>query len=154
METVAGAPRFFEEIAIGDRFESPEITVSEAEIVEFARRYDPQPMHVDPEAARAGFFGGLVASGWHTGSLTMRMIVESRLLGGHPVVGLGVEELRWLRPVRPGDRLRARCEICGRRESRSQPDRGLLRVRIETVDAQDRPVMVMVSTIVAPRRQP
>lgn len=151
MTTAADRPRLFEEIAVGDRFESPVLTLDEQSILAFARDYDPQPAHLDPEAAKRSFFGELVASGWHTAALTMRLIVEARPLGAEPVVGLGVEDLRWLKPVRPGDTLRVRGEVIERRLSRSMPDRGLVRLRIETVNGRGETVQSMISTILAPR---
>ena len=151
MAPASDRPRFFEEIAVGDRFESADLTVSEEDIVAFARAFDPQPAHVDSAAAQASFFGGLAASGWHTAALTMRLVVGSRILGAEPIVGLGVEELRWLKPVRPGDRLQVRSEVIERRLSRSMPRHGLLRVRIETVKGDGAVVQSMVTTILAPR---
>src|SRR5690606_1390232 len=124
----------YDEIAVGDGFESAEIEIDEAAIIDFARAFDPQPPHVDPDAASRSFFGGLAASGWHTASVTMRLLVDSAPLGAEPIVGLGVEQLQWLKAVRPGDRLRIRGEVLEKRLSRSMPARGLVRVRLETLN--------------------
>jgi len=118
--------RYFEDFRDGDAFELGEVRMDEAEMVEFARRYDPQPFHVDPDAAARSHFGGLIASGWHTGSLYMGLLVRALL---HDVASLGaggLEELRWLKPVRPGDVLRARFTILSKRESEKNPRRGTL----------------------------
>jgi acyl dehydratase len=118
----------------------------------FAAEIDPQPFHLDEGAARASPFGGLVASGWHTAALTMQLLVggELRVVGG--LIGLGAEDLRWPRPVHPGDVLRVECEVLDLRSSRSQPDRGLVRVRNTTLNQAGQPVMVQVVTLVVPRR--
>src|SRR3954465_3440395 len=117
-----------------------------------AAEFDPQPFHLDQDAARGSPFGGLVASGWHTAALTMRLLVggELRVVGG--LIGVGVEELRWPRPVRPGDVLRVESEVLGLRPSQSKPDRGIVRVRNTTLNGEGQPVMVQVVTMVVPRR--
>jgi len=125
---------YFEDYVPGDTHEFGTIKVTEAEIIEFAARYDPQPFHVDPAAAASGPFGGLIASGWHTASLMMRLLVENYL---SPVASLGspgVEELRWSKPVRPGDELRVRVTVLEARPSRSKPDRGLVRSGMEVLN--------------------
>jgi acyl dehydratase len=119
------------------------IRVDEAELIEFARRYDPQPFHIDADAAAKGAFGGLIASGWHTGSLMMRLLVEHYL---SPVSGLGspgLDEVRWLAPVRPGDTLSARVTILETRRSQSKPDRGLVRAKMEVLNQRREVVMSM-----------
>jgi acyl dehydratase len=118
----------------------------------FAAEFDPQPFHLDQDAARASLFGGLVTSGWHTAALTMRLLVagELRIVGG--LIGLGAEELRWPRPVRPGDVLRVESEVLGLRPSKSHPSRGVVRVRNTTLNQDREPVMVMVVTMIVPRR--
>jgi len=118
--------RYLEDFSEGQIIELGEETVREQEILDFARRFDAQPFHVDPEAARRSIYGGLIASGWHTGSLFMGMLVRSLL---HDVASLGaggLDELRWLKPVRPGDTLRGRLTVLGSRPSTKHPDRGLL----------------------------
>lgn len=125
-------PQYFEDLILEKAYGSDEILITEEDIVEFAIKYDPQPFHTDPDAARQSVFGELVASGWHTAALTMRLRVtgELRLAGGW--VGLGVEYLKWPKPVRPGDRLRAEMTVIEKRESKSNPRRGIIRVRTQT----------------------
>ena len=95
--------RYLEDLETGECWVSAPIAITQEDIVSFGRMYDPQPMHTDPEGAAQGPFGGLIASGWHIASLAMRMSVEARSFGGTPIIGAGVDELRWLQPVRPGD---------------------------------------------------
>ncbi len=135
--------RWFEDYRPGLVLEFGARTVEAAEIVEFASRYDPQPFHVDAEAAAGGAYGGLIASGWHTGSVMMRLLVEHYL---SPVASLGspgVDELRWLAPVRAGDTLSVRLTIVEARRSRSKPDRGLVRSLIEVLNQRREVVMSM-----------
>ncbi|NKQ54122.1 MaoC family dehydratase [Amycolatopsis sp. K13G38] len=126
---------YFEDYVPGSTHEFGTVKVTEADIIEFAAKYDPQPFHVDPAAAATGPFGGLIASGWHTVSLMMRLLVENYL---SPVASLGspgIDELRWSKPVRPGDELSARVTVVEARESKSKPDRGLVRSRIEVLNS-------------------
>jgi len=123
--------RHFEDYPVGASATYGPIEVSADEIVEFARRYDPQDFHVDAERAAAGPFGGLVASGWHTASLMMRVLVDRYLSKSASLGSPGVDELRWLAPLRPGDRLWVRVHIVEARRSQSKPDRGLVRSAIE-----------------------
>ncbi len=116
--------RYFEDFAEGQVHELGEVTVSEAEILDFARRFDPQPFHVDREAAKRSIFGGLIASGWHTGSIYMGLLVRGLLLDSASLGSAGVDELRWLKPVRPGDTLRARMTVTSLRPSERHPERG------------------------------
>jgi acyl dehydratase len=97
--------RYFEDLATGKRWVSAPVEITAQDIMAFGRDYDPQPMHTDPEAAARGPFGGLIASGWHLAALVMRLSVQARSFGGTPIIGAGVDELRWLQPVRPGDTL-------------------------------------------------
>jgi acyl dehydratase len=120
------------------------LEVTEAEIVAFASSFDPHDMHVDPEAARRGEFGGLIASGWHTTAMMMRLMVGGFLNQRASVASPGVDELRWLLPVRPGDQLRARFTVLSSRVSVSKPDRGLVRTRIELLNQRDEVVMSQV----------
>jgi acyl dehydratase len=146
------APLYFEDLAVGQMFGTGTVTVELEEVKAFAAEFDPQPFHLDEDAARGSPFGGLVASGWHTAALTMRLLVggELRVVGG--LIGLGVEELSWPRPVRPGDVLRVESEVLGLRPSNSKPDRGIVRVRNTTLNGEGQPVMVQVVTMVVPRR--
>jgi acyl dehydratase len=136
--------RWFDDFAVGERFEFGAYTVSADEIVEFARRYDPQPFHLDPEAGARSHFGGLVASGWNTSAVLMRLLCDHFIPPASSMGSPGVDEVRWLKPVRPGDTLHARSEIIECRPSQSKPDRGVLRARHELVNQQGEVVMTMV----------
>ncbi len=116
--------RYFEDLNDGDVFELGEMQMTEPEIVEFARRFDPQPFHLDHEAAAHSIFGGLVASGWHTGSTFMGLLVRGLLQDVASLGAGGLDELRWLKPVRPGDVLRGRYTVLSKRASTSRPERG------------------------------
>ena len=146
------APLYFEDLSVGQTFGTGTVPVEPETLKASAAEFDPQPFHLDEDAARASFFGGLVASGWHTAALTMKLLVggELQVVGG--LIGLGVEELRWPRPVHPGDVLGVRCEVLDVRPSKSQPDRGLVRVRNTTLNQDGEPVMVQVVTLIVPRR--
>jgi acyl dehydratase len=135
--------RHWEDFHVGDVTELGPVDVSQDEIVEFARRYDPQPFHIDPEAARNGPFGGLVASGWHTTSLFMGMFVRGILLDSASMGSPGVEEIRWLRPVRPGDRLAAHVTVTDVQESSTNPRRGTVFTASEVVNQDGHVVMTM-----------
>jgi acyl dehydratase len=149
---MSGEPLFFEDLELGRSYGSEEIEVGLDEVLEFARRYDPQPFHTDPVAARNSVFGELVASGWHTAALTMRLRVlsELRLAGGW--VGLGVESMRWPKPVKPGDRLLVEVEVLEKRESKSKPDRGIVRVRTSTFNQHGELVFETVTAQIVLRR--
>ena len=116
--------RYFEDFAEGQVYELGEASLSEAEILEFARKYDPQPFHVDEAAARKSMFGGLIASGWQTGSLYMGLLVRGLLLDASSLGSAGIDELRWLKPVRPGDMLRGRVTVTSLKPSSKDPNRG------------------------------
>ncbi len=135
--------RYFEDYRVGATYEFGELPVTEAEIMEFARRYDPQDFHTDPAAAAAGPFGGLIASGWMTAGLMMRLFADHYLSRNASLASPGVDELRWTRPVRPGDRLSIRVTVVEARRSRSKPDRGLVRSTIEVINQAREPVMTM-----------
>ena len=146
------ADLYFEDYVAGSVREFGPIVVHEAEILEFARRYDPQPIHTDPQWARNGPFGGLVASGWHTAAIMMRLVVDHYLPPAASLGSPGIDELRWLRPVRPGDELRVRVTVLEARPSRSKPDRGLLRSRIEVLAADGSAVMTLIALNMIRRR--
>ncbi len=129
--------RYFEDYVPGVTHDCGSVEVTEADILDFARRYDPQSFHVDVAAAADGPFGGLIASGWHTASLMMRLYADHYLSTVSSLGSPGVDELRWPRPVRPGSVLRLRATVTEARLSRSKPDRGLVRTRVELVDAGD-----------------
>jgi acyl dehydratase len=135
--------RWFEDYPKGAVFELGSVAVDEDEVIAFARRYDPQPFHVDPHAAKDSFFGGLVASGWHTGSLMMRLLALRYLSPASSLGSPGIDDLRWLRPVRPGDVLSVRASVIDANRSRSRPDRGVVLTAIEVRNQDDEPVMTM-----------
>lgn len=143
MSGVSFAPRHFEDYSVGSEFNGGPIAVDAAQIIAFAQRYDPQPFHVDPEAARASSFGGLIASGWHTVALTMKLLVEAYLSAESSLGSPGIDELRWIKPVRPGDTLSVRVVVEEARRSRSRPDRGLVRSAIEVRNQRGEMVMSM-----------
>jgi acyl dehydratase len=144
--------RYFEDFQLGEAWESPPVTVSADEIVAFGRGFDPQPMHTDAERAAAGPFGTLVASGWHIAALSMREFVKAGGYGATPMVGLGIDELRWRAPVRAGDVLVVRREVAELRRSSSDPMQGIVRTRV-TVRRQDGTVaMSLVSAGRVPAR--
>jgi acyl dehydratase len=117
---------FFEDFAVGQRYETPGITVSEADIIAFARQFDPQYFHLDPAAAAKSAFGGLVASGLQTLSLTMRLFFELNLWERAIIASPGMEDVRWLAPLRPGDTMRSVVEVSAVKRSHSKPDRGVV----------------------------
>ena len=134
----------FEDIQPGQVYELGARTVTEDELIAFARDFDPQPFHVDPEAAKESVFGGLIASGWHTGAIWMRMYVDT-MLGAAARGSPGIEELRWLAPVRPGDTLTGRLTVLEATPSATKPDRGTIRIRGEMVNQDGVTVMAMTS---------
>lgn len=124
--------RYLEDFKIGDRIESGKFTVTRELIRTFARQYDPQPMHLDEAAARESVFGELVGSGWQTLAVTMRLLVDARLLGGTPIVGAEFKDMRFHAPVHPGDTLQASAEVVGIRPSTSRRDRGFMDMVVTT----------------------
>jgi acyl dehydratase len=143
---------FLDDLAVGQQFTSGTATMTETDIIAFARQFDPQSFHTDPEAAKSTFFQGLAASGWHTAALTMRLLVEGgpRLAGG--MIGAG-GEIAWPKPTRPGDTLHVVTTIEEITPSRSRPERGMVRLRSETVDQDGNVAQVLVSKQVVQRRQ-
>jgi acyl dehydratase len=137
--------RWLEDFEVGDKATFGLTRVSAEDIKAFARQFDPQPFHLDEEAGKATPFGGLVASGWHTAALCMRMMVDQMGQKSGSIGSPGVDELRWLKPVRPGDELSVRSEVLEVAPSRSKPDRGVLRVRYEVVNQSGESVMSMVA---------
>ena len=138
---VPAEDRYFEDYAPGAVFEYGAIPVTETEIVEFAGRFDPQYIHIDRERAVQGPFGGLIASGWHTAAMMMRLIVDNSLPQRASLGSPGIDELRWLKPVRPGDVLSIRLSVLEVTRSRSKPDRGVVRTLCEVLN-QDREVVL------------
>jgi acyl dehydratase len=137
--------KWFEDYVVGTTAEHGSVRVEEAELVDFGRRFDPQPFHVDRDAAATGPFGGLIASGWHTCALMMRLFAREYLSPVSSLGSPGVDELRWLRPVRPGDQLTLRTTVEEARPSRSKPDRGLVRTRVELVGPGGDVVLRMIA---------
>ena len=143
---------FLEDLSVGQRFRTGRRSLELADIQAFARAYDPQPFHTDPVAAKTTIFGELVASGWHTMAVTMRLIVDGEAQLAWGFAGAGVEALDWPNPVRPGDTLRAESEVVEVRPSKSKPDRGLARIRTTTYNQRDEPVLVVTAKIIVPKR--
>jgi acyl dehydratase len=133
--------RYFEDYALGTTYECGSVSLDEASIVSFAQEFDPQPFHVDAVAAAAGPFGGLIASGWHTAGLVMRLLVDNYLSVEASLGAPGLDELRWPYPVRPGDTLTVRATVIESRKSLSKPDRGIVRTLVEAVNQDGRTVM-------------
>ena len=146
--------RYLEDFAAGQTFGSGNLRIDSERIKAFAAEFDPQPFHLDEEAARDTIFRGLAASGWHTAALTMRLLVEGEFRPADGILGVGFDELSWPRPVRPADELHVESEVLEVRPSKSRPDRGLIRVRTTTFNQNDEPVQVSVGNLVVPRRSP
>ncbi len=145
--------RYFEDYVPGAVHTAGAIAVTESEIVEFARRYDPQPMHIDPDAAARGRFGGLIASGWHTGAMMMRLFADNFLSSASSLASPGLDELRWHLPVRPGDTLSLRVTIIEARPSRKNPEQGVVRSLVEVLN-QNGAVVMSLQPISLVRRRP
>jgi acyl dehydratase len=142
---------FLEDLRVGQRFSSGAHTVDSAQIKAFAAQFDPQPFHLDGEAAKPTLFGGLAASGWHTAAITMKLLVESGLPLSGGIIGSG-GEISWPKPTRPGDTLSVVSEIEEVTPSRSRPDRCMIRVRSETRNQRGETVQVLIAKLVVPRR--
>jgi acyl dehydratase len=143
---------YFDDLEVGRKIATPTTTVSADDIVRFAREFDPQPYHLDHAAALGSPLKGLAASGWHTAALLMRLLCETRPFGPNPLLGLGVDELRWLAPVRPGDELHAIGEVLSLTPSTSRPDRGTVRIRWTLYNQRDEPVYSAIPIAIVPRR--
>jgi len=147
--------RYLDDFAVGQRFGGQtRLRVDSERIKSFAAEFDPQPFHLDEQAATESFFGGLAASGWHTAAMTMRLLVDSELRPAGGIVGAGFDEFRWSLPVRPGDELRVESEILEVRPSKSRPTQGMLKVRTSTLNQRGEIVQVTVGSLVVPRRRP
>jgi acyl dehydratase len=146
--------RYLEDYTPGAVYEYGYITVSEADILDFARAFDPQPIHVDPDFAAQGPFGGLIASGWHTAAIMMRMFAGHCLSRVASLASPGIDELRWPAPVRPGDSLRLRATVVEARRSRSKPDRGLVRTKAELINQNDQTVLELTAMNIIRARHP
>ena len=147
--------QYYEDIAVGTRASFGRYAVTREEVIAFAQAYDPQPFHLDDAAAAATHFGRLSASGWHTCAMTMRMLVENMKNNRQAGLGSpGIDELRWLRPVFPGDVLRCETEVLEKRRSQSRPDMGLFKSRLAVFNQDDVPVMTMISNGMISVRDP
>jgi acyl dehydratase len=143
---------YLEDFEVGQTFGSGRLCMQEERIKSFAAEFDPQPFHLDPAAARQTIFHGLAASGWHTAAVTMRLLVESEFRPAGGVVGAGFDEIRWPRPVRPGDQLRIESQVLEVRPSKSHSDRGLIKLRTTTLNQDGEAVQVSVGNLLVPRR--
>ena len=146
-----GKKKYLEDFEVGETLELGSCHVTREEILEFARRYDPQPFHVDEAAARQSIYGGLIASGWHTTAMLMRLLVDG-MAGVNSMGSPGTDEIRWLKPVRPGDTLTARAVVLDVVPSRSKPDRGHMRAAYEVFNQKGEKVMTMISRGIYTRR--
>jgi acyl dehydratase len=144
--------RFLEDLAPGDAFESGRLTVTADAILAFAREYDPQPFHTDPVAAQTSFFGRLIASGWHTAALTMKLLNGAGMDIAGGIIGAGAEELRWPAPLAPGDAIHVRVEILASRASKSRPEIGIVRARVRTLREDGAAVQDMIANLVVPAK--
>ncbi|HVA32736.1 MAG TPA: MaoC family dehydratase [Candidatus Baltobacteraceae bacterium] len=144
--------RYLNDFTVGDCFESGSYQITYEEALEFARLYDPQPFHLYTGEAARSIFGELVISGWHTAAVTMRLVVDTGVLRETGVIGTGIDDLRWLAPVKPGDTLRVRGEIVGLAPWPGKPHRGTLRVKMQTVNQDDVVVLSQIANLVLPVR--
>lgn len=144
--------RYLEDFQPGQKFGSGRLSVEAARIKSFAAEFDPQPFHIDEATARDTFFKGLAASGWHTAAMTMRLLVDGEFKPAGGVIGAGFDEMRWPRPVRPGDELHVETEVLEVRASKSRPEQGVIKVRTTTLNQNGEPVQVLVGYLVVPRR--
>jgi acyl dehydratase len=142
------AERYLEDFEAGQSFGSGRIRIDADLIKRFAAEFDPQPFHLDETAAFDSIFRGLAASGWHTAAITMRLLVDSDIKPAGGIVGVGFDELRWPRPVRPGDELRVQSEVLDVRVSRSRPDQGVVKVRTTTLNQNNEAVQVSVGSLI------
>ena len=144
--------QYLEDFAAGQVYRSDRLQVDKGQILAFATQFDPQPYHLDEELARSSVFKGLAASGWHTAAVTMRLLVDSDFRPADGILGVGLEDLSWPRPVRPGDELRVDCEVLEVRPSKGRTDRGMIRVRTTTFNQNDQPVQIFTGNLLVPRR--
>lgn len=139
--------RFLEDLHVGAKIQTASVTLTEEDILEFARRFDPQPMHTDPHSP-----GGLIASGWHTAALVMRLVADAKPLGSLPILGLGVDGIQWLKAVRPGDTIQVETEVLAIRPSKSQPTYGIVKLRSTARNQHGEVVYVVTPNCWVPRR--
>ncbi len=148
------AARYFEDYVPGFTRDCGSFTMTEADIIAFAEKYYPQPFHVDPEGAKDGPFGGLIASGWHTTSMMMRRLVEDWISPESSLGAAGIDEIRWPRPVRPGDTLHVRATVLEARRSASKPDQGIIKTRAELTNSSGDLVMTLTAVNFVQARDP
>ena len=139
--------RYLEDFITGSVAEAGSVLVTEDEVLDFARRYDPQPFHTDPAAAKNWPYGGLIASGWHTAAMMMRLVVDNFIDGETSLGSPGLGSIRWKLPVRPGDVLRVRARVLDNRRSQSKPDRGTVTLEVEVLNQRDEVVMTVENWI-------
>ncbi|SRR5579884_1385640 len=144
---------YYEDFHVGDTFDFGPLSVTEEEIIAFARQFDPQYFHLDPERAKDSIYGGLIASGWHVGALFTRMYVDGLLNEMAGMGSPGLEQIRWQQPVRPGDTLRGHLTVVEARVSKSRPEMGILRVNCEMFNQDHELVMTIVGTNYVARRK-
>lgn len=144
--------RFLEDFMVGQTFGLGHLRVDAEGIKRFASEFDPQPFHLDEQAARETIFRGLAASGWHTTALTMRLLVESYFKPAGGIVGASFDELRWLQPVRPGDELHVETEVVEVNPSKSRPELGFIKVKVTTLNQAGESVQIYIGNLVVPRR--
>lgn len=144
--------RFLDDLIVGDRFISGGLTLTEAEIIDFAFRYDPQPFHLDAVAAAESPYGGLIASGFQSLALCFRLFIQSGVLAGSSMGSPGIDELRWLAPVRPGDTLHSELEVLEVRPSSSKPDRGIARLQYKALNQRGEAVLSFIVAHLLKRR--
>ena len=137
--------RYFEDFTIGETWTSKTVVLTQNDIIRYARENDPQPMHIDPQQAAAGRFGTVIASGWQIAALSMRLFVEAGGYGETPMVGLGIDELRWRRPVRPDDALTVTREVVGTEQHRSRPEFGIIRTKVTVTNQNGEAVMTLIT---------
>jgi acyl dehydratase len=143
---------YFDDLKAGDRFTSEPLEITEKQLIEFAHKFDPQMFHLNRKSAERTIFKGLIASGWHTAAMTMRLLVQT-LNFAEGAIGLGVDELRWPHVVRPGDVLTVETEIVELRPSRSKPNYGIIRLRNATTNQCGEIVQTMLASVMVPRRK-
>ena len=144
--------RYFEDFSIGETWVSNTVTLSEDEIIRYARENDPQPIHTDPEKAAAGRFGTVIASGWQIAALSMRLFVEAGGYGETPMVGLGIDKLRWRRPVRPGDTLQVTREVVATERHKTRPEYGIIHTKVTVANQDGEVVMTLIALGQVPAR--
>jgi acyl dehydratase len=143
---------YFEDVQVGETQRFGRYEVTREEIIEYARQFDPQPFHVDEAAAKASTFGGLIASGWHTGAMLIRMLNDHAIPGAATTGALGFDDLKWLKPVRPGDVLSAETRVIDKTESRSRPEIGVVKIESQVLDQRGEVKMSLISLVLYRRR--